>query len=415
MSTTADSPSKPTDPAPGTSPEAVVTATNKPQSSSDPKPTNQPDSPHDPNPPQNTKSPNNEHSSARPNNNPPKDPPRSSTFNDPPNGDPPHGQTPTLGPVTAPTAIEFTRTTPIPESSGQAANSRPNLPIMSAGGSPIYVDPSDPNAIVVGIPSSPGSQTLSAGGPPIVVSGTTISIAPTGGAVIMSGQSNLVPLGTMGDQTIWMDPLQPGVLLIGDPSSPEALKTLGTSSDSLAVISGTTISLARPTGSAMTPVAMSIMGLSLSLDPASRTLKIDGEHILQPGSPQISIKGHTVFFDPRGENVVIDGVSYPLVGLPSIVVVHDGGTSTLRLDGNAAAVTSASSEPLKVSDAASTAPSNSRNTDTTRTEGESFASDGAGTTSTPAETSKPGSASRQGFSSWLCASVLLLLLRVMTV
>lgn len=286
---------------------------------------------------------------------------------------------------------------------------------MSAGGSPIYVDPSDPNAIVVGIPSSPGSQTLSAGGPPIVVSGTTISIAPTGGAVIMSGQSNLVPLGTMGDQTIWMDPLQPGVLLIGDPSSPEALKTLGTSSDSLAVISGTTISLARPTGSAMTPVAMSIMGLSLSLDPASRTLKIDGEHILQPGSPQISIKGHTVFFDPRGENVVIDGVSYPLVGLPSIVVVHDGGTSTLRLDGNAAAVTSASSEPLKVSDAASTAPSNSRNTDTTRTEGESFASDGAGTTSTPAETSKPGSASRQGFSSWLCASVLLLLLRVMTV
>ncbi|KAJ4354079.1 uncharacterized protein N0V89_005812 [Didymosphaeria variabile] len=399
---TADAPPKTSDAAPGTTPEAVVTATN------DPKPTSRPNFPNDPSSPQSTKVSNNDPPNGRPNGSNPNDPVSSAPAKDPPNNETPNGRDPTHEPVAAmPVFVSFTRTTPIPQRTATAGRNTPTSAIAAIGGSPIEIDPSNPSAIIIGDPGAPDSHTLSIGDTPLVISGTTISVAPTGGALIISGQSKLIPLGTVSGETIWRDPSRPEVVLIGDPNSSEQMQTLSLSGNAV-VISGTTVSLAQPTGGATVPVTTSIMGLSLVLDPPSGTLKVNGEYVLQPGSAQISVNGHAVYFDPSGQNVVIDGVSYAFADLPHLVIGYDDVTSTLRADGYAA-VTSA---PTERSDTQSVSkstikPTRASNSNTERP----LDSESAGDTtneSSPIDTAKPGAAARSLLSYWLPSSGLLL-------
>ncbi|KAF1974467.1 hypothetical protein BU23DRAFT_567300 [Bimuria novae-zelandiae CBS 107.79] len=368
LSTTTDAPPKPTDHAPGNTPEAVVTATAGVRPTFDPKPKSRPNSPNHPSASQSTTLPGGSPPNDPPNNDPPskelpsnippssrashhlpgteptglpddtplKDLPNNVPTNSPASND--HAgtnptrlpQNPNAGLVTAPVTVPFTWTMPLSQATRPPDNGVPYTLIATVGGSPINANPSSPGVVIIGGPGTPGSQTLSAGSPPVVVPGTILSVSLTSGALIISGKSTLLPVGALGGQTVWADPSRSNEVIIGDPNSPQQLHTLSVDGEPM-VISGTTVALSSSTGSATGSGSTRLKGLSMVLDPASGSLNVIGEYILKSGDAQVSIDGQTVFFDPSGHSAVIDGVNQPLRSLPVLVVEHDGTASVLAL------------------------------------------------------------------------------------
>lgn len=297
--------------------------------------------------------------------NPPPSPPAAPSIN------------PSLNPVPNPPAslpdppviIPITRTLPIPPPVGTVSNDPPLVPITTLDGSVINVDPSHPETIVIGDPNSPSGRTLSVGDDPIVIGGSTVRISPSNSAIVLSGQTTLLPVTKVGDQTVYLDPSRPEVVVIGNPSSPS--QTLSRNGD-IAIISGTTISLAAtaapypgtslidnmvftrlPDGSFIVngryslkpgdppvlvdghsvslslsggvivdgleqtlestfsnPPSTVIQGITFSLSPGG-TLMVNGKYYMKPGDPSISVDGHTVGFSPSS-GIMVDGVEHRL-------------------------------------------------------------------------------------------------------
>ncbi|KAJ4351936.1 uncharacterized protein N0V89_007280 [Didymosphaeria variabile] len=169
-------------------------------------------------------------------------------------------------------------------------------PIATIGNSIINTDPSQAGTIVIIDPNTPsGAQTLTAGSDPIVISGITISVNPTSGAIIVSGDSTLQPVGIVNGKPVFTDPGQPGVIIVGDPDLGQPLQTLSVTDPTL-TIDGETLTLS-PTAvvqSSFTVAGMSIVVL------ADGTVVINNAHTIQPGDPEIFVNGHKVVVDSDG-------------------------------------------------------------------------------------------------------------------
>ncbi|MCJ1227851.1 hypothetical protein MMC12_004510 [Toensbergia leucococca] len=165
-----------------------------------------------------------------------------------------------------------------------------------------------------------GSQTL-APGSPITLSGTTISVAASGSAIVINGvTSTLQP--------------SPSALTIGGTIiTPNAAGQYVVGSQTLTpgsaiTVSDTTISLAA-SGSAIVvngvtstpqpaPSALTIAGTTVTPNAAGQY--VVGSQTLTPGSA-ITVSGTTISLAPSGSAVIINGVTSNLYATPSLLAI----------------------------------------------------------------------------------------------
>jgi hypothetical protein len=166
-----------------------------------------------------------------------------------------------------------------------------------------------------------GSQTLSAGGPAIMVSSQVISLAPAATAVVVDGHTWIivapdsftapVSIITFGSLTITTDSasqlvvglqtLSPGGLAINVGShvislapSAKAITVDGHASD----IAAATISVA--------PAPIITIG-SLTITTNNASQYVVGSQTLSAGGPPVTVGGHVVSLAPDASAVVVDG------------------------------------------------------------------------------------------------------------
>lgn len=184
------------------------------------------------------------------------------------------------------------------------APTRPTA-IATIGNSVVNADPSRPGTVIIVNPTAPGAaQTITPGGTPVIVSGTTISVNPTSGAVVITGDTTLTPVGTVGGKPVFVDPTRPGIIVIGDPRTGQPTEMLSVNGPSV-VIDGTTISLAPAATALPSPSSTTVSGILISRL-ADGTVIINNSLSLRPGDPQITVGGHTIVLDPNGA-VFVDG------------------------------------------------------------------------------------------------------------
>jgi hypothetical protein len=109
-------------------------------------------------------------------------------------------------------------------------------PIGNIDNTRIETDQSHPRIVSIPGPNTPGgAQTLTARSDPIVISGTTISVNPTSGAVVVIGVSTLQPVGIVNRKPIFTDPNQPGIDVVIDPESDQPTQTFSVSGTSVVI------------------------------------------------------------------------------------------------------------------------------------------------------------------------------------
>ena len=160
-----------------------------------------------------------------------------------------------------------------------------------------------------------GSETLVAGSTPIIVSGTTYSLAAQASALVVNGVTSPLPTNSesiplpkirIDSQYLTLGPTL-GYDLGGKTLIPGATPI---------VFSGTTYSLApQATALVVNGVTSSLQSLQRNLPkstPASGRLQyiLDGQ-TLGPGVPAITISGVAVSLPASGNTIVINGTSYP--------------------------------------------------------------------------------------------------------
>ncbi|KAH8731113.1 hypothetical protein GQ44DRAFT_755881 [Phaeosphaeriaceae sp. PMI808] len=409
------SPTPSLSPTPGLSPSASLPIqTGGPDGSSDSDPPNPPNPPNpgnSPQPPPNNGNPSNTERPRPPQNSDGRPPPLVTSFteniplpttrpapNNPPNapdnGIPPRpNDPPNNSPNDRPNGSPSNPPSNLPVN-------QPGNPITTIGNQPIVADPSRPGVIIIGTPGSPSATTLTPGGEPIVVSGTTLSISPSGTALTISGSTSLNPIAMINGQPVYINPAHPGRVVVGDPSKPLAQQTYSADNNGIIVISGTTLSI-RPAATAAaqsdkTPQStVTISGLPIALLPdGSVSIIADGvTHTLRPGAPQISVGGHTIFLGPAGQ-LVVDGQPYRLdtKSTPNEVVIigPDGSRTTVAMSQATLAAAqreSTSVSPKETGSARSSSRESSGPTTSTGLEGSGVAK------ASPKPTSKGGAAS----------------------
>jgi hypothetical protein len=169
-----------------------------------------------------------------------------------------NGQTviafPSGGRVISVITPQSTQSFPIAQSDQQFDEKSKPVAIASFGGALIFSDPSDPTRVIImQDPSDPSLQmTLSPGANQIIVSGTTVSISPSGVLVVASnGHTDTVPLptpppsfsdvdavATIANMPILVDPANPTVVTIAG-----SVVTLAPGSTLTTVIHGDTLTV----------------------------------------------------------------------------------------------------------------------------------------------------------------------------
>lgn len=175
------------------------------------------------------------------------------------------------------------------------------------------------------------SQTLSPGGRPIVVSGTTYSLGPQASILVINGVTSTLPAEEAAKPT-------PGpVIKIGSQYlTPDAALRYAFGSKTLIpnarpiVISGTTYSLAPQASALMVNGVKSTLHGHEALPTvlAKNTLTkyqvdyIVGSQILSPGAPAITISGIAISLAASGNTIVIDSstLPFPTKTAPSFAV-----------------------------------------------------------------------------------------------
>lgn len=199
---------------------------------------------------------------------------------------------------TIPTAT-IARETPSADEGGKSSNAATNTKLPDQGES------TPPKPVLA------GSSTLRAGGPAVVVSGTTFSLPPEGTAIIVNGRTSAVDDAQESAPSKMPDQLS--VFAIG-----EATVLPG----STVTVSGTTYALPK-SGSGISidgtyqPFSSQSAGLVLTTEAAqSTTIKV---------RPGFIIEGQTL---AAGSDVVVSGTTYSLPGSGSEILV-DGHATTL--------------------------------------------------------------------------------------
>ena len=187
-----------------------------------------------------------------------------------------------------------------------------------------------------------GGQTAAPGGPPITVSGTTISVAPGGTAAIMNGATipltptpgpqpqpaALPPVLTIGGTPVTANPSS--AFIVGGqtavPGGPPI--TVGGTIISVApggtaavvnsaIIPLTPIPGPQPQPTALPPV-LTINGIPVTANPSSAF--VVGGQTAVPGGPPITVGGTTISVAPGGTAAVVNGVTTPLAAPTGVVV-----------------------------------------------------------------------------------------------
>lgn len=188
-----------------------------------------------------------------------------------------------------------------------------------------------------------GGQTLSAGGPAIELSGTTYSLQPSGGNVLVNGQSASVstiapqepPSAPVAFGEIKATPVASGIYIVAD-------QTISRGGSAIQ-ISGTTYSLS-PSGSNVeidgqpthistiqVPPATIIIGEVTAKPKSSGAYYLVADQTLSPGGSAIEISGVTYSLPISGANIVINGAT-------SIMSLTDIPTASAVVFGSATAV-----------------------------------------------------------------------------
>ncbi|KAK4549400.1 hypothetical protein LTR36_006397 [Oleoguttula mirabilis] len=196
------------------------------------------------------------------------------------------------------------------------ATSNLDTPILTVGGTTVIPDSSG-NYVI-------GSSTLAAGSSPVVVSGTTYSLAPSGSAVVVNGvtqsfgsdaATSALGVYVVGGQT-YTQAAASGVVVAGS--------TLDAGSRT--VISGTTYSV-DPSGSAL--VVNGVTASAQGTGEATRAQNVftaNGQTYTEGASSEVVIAGQTL---SAGSQTVIGGTTYSLASSGSALAVN-GVTQTLQ-------------------------------------------------------------------------------------
>lgn len=186
-------------------------------------------------------------------------------------------------------------------------------------------------------------QTLAPGAPAITVSGTTLSLAPSGSVLVVNGASSTIQIPAVPAVT-------PPTLTVGDSVFPAfdnprntfviAGQTLVPGGSAITA-SGTTFSLASSASFVLVNGVTSVIA-----NPAAPTLNVGnnvftpisaspgisfvvGDEPLVPGGPAITFSGTTISLAPSASFVVVNGVTSslaiptPQVGKPPTITVGD--------------------------------------------------------------------------------------------
>lgn len=151
-----------------------------------------------------------------------------------------------------------------------------------------------------------GSKTLAAGSTPIVVSGTTYSLAAQASALIMSPEATLLPQIKIGSQ--YLTPGSTfGYILGSETLMPGATPI---------VFFGTTYSLAPQASALVINGVTSILheqttSLLRSTSSSSQIQYGLGDQTLSPGAPAITISGFAISLAASGSTIVINGTAFP--------------------------------------------------------------------------------------------------------
>lgn len=205
-----------------------------------------------------------------------------------------------------------------------------SITVGSVGTNPIVIGPS--SEVVV------GSQTLQPGGPAINVGdGTPVSLAPSATAIVLGGQTSLLPqvlqppappVLTVGSSTLVPNAATQFFVAPGQTLTPGGVVTVdGTvvrlaPSASFVVIGGSTQVL--PTGAVLLPTtaqapqfvfgSSTITAQPAHVNPSSApTFVLSGQTLL-PGGAAITFSGTTLSLDPSGDVLVANGASSTLRG-----------------------------------------------------------------------------------------------------
>ncbi|TKA71858.1 hypothetical protein B0A55_09830 [Friedmanniomyces simplex] len=203
-------------------------------------------------------------------------------------------------------------------------------------------------------------QTLQAGGAPITVDGTTLSLVPGGTAVVIDGITSIIsqqtpgaaaniPLLTVGSQTFTANAATQFSLAPGATLTPGGVVTVSGTTISLAtgatavIINGQTRDLAAP---AITPAPQVTVGGTVYQANAGSTYDIGGQ-ILTPGGV-ITVSGTTISLAPGASAIVVNGVTTSLAGAgartaPNSKLATITAPPVLTVDGQAFAANGGSS------------------------------------------------------------------------
>ncbi|KAK0317624.1 hypothetical protein LTR82_011393 [Friedmanniomyces endolithicus] len=184
-------------------------------------------------------------------------------------------------------------------------------------------------------------QTLQAGGAPITVDDTTLSLVPGGTAVVIDGSTSIIshqtpgaaaniPLLTIGSQTFTANAATQFSLAPGETLTPGGVVTVSGTTISLAsgasavVINGQTRNLAAP---ATTPAPQVTVGGTVYQANAGSTYDIGGQ-ILTPGGV-ITVSGTTISLAPSATAIVVNGVTTKLGGAAGSQTAPNSNLATI--------------------------------------------------------------------------------------
>ena len=204
--------------------------------------------------------------------------------------------------------------------------SGPSLPSVALNPNPATGNP----AFAGGETSTPATSalsiagtTISAGGPAITVSGTVISLQPSGTLIMGSSTVNLLT-GS-------------GTALLPDPGAPPAgaydlggLSVQVQPQSSFAVVDGVTLSAGGP--------GFSISGSLVSLEPGGKTLDVGTARFAMPteaADASYDVDGFSIQAQPQSSLAIVDGVALtagsPGVSISGTLISLESGGRTLDI------------------------------------------------------------------------------------
>lgn len=204
-----------------------------------------------------------------------------------------------------------------------AGPTAPGNPVLTVGGTPVTAGPSGQFVF--------GTQTLTPGGPAITVSGTVLSLGPSGTIAVVNGATQTLgpvpgnpvitgaPLLTINGQTVAATVIGGTTEFVVGPGTtltPGGVLTVSgtvyslpaSGSGSVVVVNGVTSTLNNP-GSVTVAAILTLNGQTYSATVVDGTTEvvIGPGMTLTPGGPAVTISGTTYSLGPSASFIVVNG------------------------------------------------------------------------------------------------------------